>query len=336
MAYFLWFCKQSRYTPKYILVVVTCLIFLTQPKSVWGATKGSMRVSPAFVEINSQQNTISNLQIPIEYTNTSTHPIHVELSYLPVTFAKDEAKMQFPITKSVLSSHLIPSNTSFEVASGETKTIVLTSVDTELLPDADYYEALVARITPFETTTTTTTGVVGNITTLILMKKNSGDVQPIYSVTKGSSILPTVLLSYPTQIAINIKNNGRTYGIPRGVVKFVDMFGRTVRQGVVNNDSARIFPDTSRLIRVALLGDTIILPMHYGYFDWSIYDQYTKITGYAYHDRQMYIYVNPYFCLSLLVIAGLIMLFLIYAKARIRHKKATSLDATSRSSDNQS
>lgn len=290
--------------------------------------KSSFRVDPAFIEIDTVRDPADG-QVPIKYTNESSQPVRVELSFLPVTFASDNTGMTFPITKSVLSSHIIPSADDFLVEPGTTKTILLSFTDLDLLTSADYYEALSAHIsTQSIPDQKTGASVVANITTLILVKNGGKDAYPIYAFEKGNDTFPPILFTYPEKLTFRISNHGRTYGIPRGLVTVTDMWGRTVYRGAVNIDSVRIFPGSVRLLDTKLLSEGFPLPMYIAQYKVDIYDAYAKENGLL-HEERSFLFLDPLFGILALVAAPLYVIFLVYASKVKKRRKA--LDSAARS-----
>jgi hypothetical protein len=283
--------------------------------------KSSFRVDPAFIEIDTVRDP-ADKQVPIRYTNESGQPVRVELSFLPVTFASDNTGMTFPITKSILSSHIIPSADNFLVEPGMTKTILLSFTDLDLLTSADYYEALSAHIsTQSIPDRKTGASVVANITTLVLVKNGGKDAYPIYAFEKGNDTFPPILFTYPEKLTFRISNKGRTYGIPRGLVTVTDIWGRIVYRGAVNTDSVRIFPGSIRLFDVKLLSEGFPLPMYLAQYKVDIYDAYAKGRGLL-HEERSFLFLDPLFGILALVAAPLYVIFLVYASHVKKRRQA--------------
>lgn len=313
--------SSRRITPL-ICAIFALFLYLSvnsSVQSVLAVQKSSIRVSPAFVEIDTSQTNNAD-QITIDYTNTNAQQVHIGLSFLPVTFVGDPNAIRFPITKSILSSHVIPSSNEFDILAGETKTIVLSLVDLNLLADADYYEALVAKVSSDSVSTTSSSGIVGNITTLLFVRNSKSGRIPRYTVKTGTHILPRVLFSYPQQIDLSIENRGDTYGIPRGLVTMTDMAGRTVRRGAINEDSVRIFPRSSRTMNVKLVGDEVLLPAHVGFLRVDMRDQYSAHVEATLKQQIMFVYIDPLFGIPLLIVVLLCMISLVYGKTKNRHR----------------
>lgn len=292
------------------------------------ATKNSFRVDPAFVEIDTLRDPADG-QIPIKYTNESNQPVHVELSFLPVTFASENTGMTFPITKSVLSSHIIPSADNFIVEPGITKTILLSVTNLDLLTSADYYEALSAHIsTSSAPDQKAGASVAANITTLLLVRNGGADAYPLYMFEKGNETLPPILLTYPEKLDLHLSNQGKTYGIPRGLITVTDMWGRDVYRGVVNTDSVRIFPGSTRLFDVQLLAERFPLPMYIARYKIDIYDAYAREKS-RLHEEHSFLFIDPLFGMFALVVAPLYVIFLVYASKLKKRRQA--MDSAARS-----
>ena len=320
---------------KYVFLLVLTIVGLCMTSHALAQdrpTKNSFRVDPAFVEIDTLRDS-ADKQFPIKNSNISAQPINVQLSFLPVTFASKDDKMAFPITKSVLSSHIIPSAENFIIGPGETKTILLSLVDFDLLSSADYYEALAARISTKDTPNKASgASVLANITTLLLVKNGGADTYPEYAFEKGSFSLPPIAFDIPKTVTIRLSNGGKTYGIPRGLITITDMLGRTVIRGPLNTDSVRIFPGSIRLFDVDLLSENIALPMYIGTYQLDMYDAYVKEHSRLSQTRT-FLYIDPLFGILVLVVAPLYVVFLKYASNVKKRRQA--MDSATRASRKQ-
>ena len=316
---------------QYLIVLIITIVCLSIPLHAFAQnkqSKNSFKVDPAFIEIDILRDT-ADKQFPIKYSNFSSQPIQVNLSFLPVTFASKDEKMLFPITKSILSSHIIPSTDSFLIGPGETKTILLSLADLDLLSSADYYEALSARVSTQELSQKAPgASVIANITTLLLVKNGGADTYPEYAFEDGSFSLPFVIFNYPEKVSIRLSNSGKTYGIPRGLLTMNDMLGRQVVRAPLNIDSVRIFPGSVRLFDAKLILETLSLPMYVGKYTLSIYDAYVGEKSQL-KDTRTFLYIDPLFGVLALVVAPAYVVFLKYASNVKKRRQA--MDSATRS-----
>ena len=321
--------KRGKYPQLLIITIIGLCLSASQVFAQGKPVNSSFRVDPAFIEIDTLRDS-ADKQFPIKYSNFSAQPINVQLSFLPVTFASKEDKMAFPITKSVLSSHILPSAENFLIGPGETKTILLSLADFDLLSSADYYEALTARIsTEGSPSKTSGASVLANITTLLLVKNGGADTYPEYAFEEGDFSLPPITFDIPKTVTIRLSNSGKTYGIPRGLITVTDMFGRIVIRGPLNTDSVRIFPGSIRLFDVGLLSERIALPMYIGTYQLDMYDAYVKEKS-KLSETRTFLYIDPLFGILGLVVAPLYVVFLKYASNVKKRRQA--MDTAARSS----
>lgn len=305
----------------FLLAVILAICFAMFPtKWVFAASRGSMKVSPAFVEIDVSK-VVEGQQVSVEYSNSSNQPIQIHLSFVPVTFAGDDAQLIFKSTQSVLSSHILPSTTLFEVKPGEIKTVVLTLTNLHLLAEADYYEALVARITHNQVATGGA-AVSANITTLVLLTKRGPNDYPVFSIPEPQKVFPPVLFSLPALITIPIKNDGPTYGVPRGEIIIKDFIGRELRHAILNESSIKVFPYSTRSITATTLGTTIALPFHAGLIQTRIRDAYSAHRLGKIEKTSYYLFVDPVFVLSL---ATFCVIFFFYGSLHLKKAKRTNI-----------
>ena len=320
--------KRGKYPQLLIITIIGLCLSASQVFAQGKPVNSSFRVDPAFIEIDTLRDS-ADKQFPIKYSNFSAQPINVQLSFLPVTFASKEDKMAFPITRSVLSSHILPSAENFLIGPGETKTILLSLADFDLLSSADYYEALAARIsTEGSASNASGASVLANITTLLLVKNGGADTYPEYAFEKGNFSLPPIAFDIPNTVTIRLSNSGKTYGIPRGLITITDMLGRVVIRGPLNTDSVRIFPGSVRLFDVGLLRERIALPMYIGTYQLEMYDAYVKEKS-KLSETRSFLYIDPLFGILALVVAPWYVLFLTYASNVKKRRQA--MDTAARS-----
>lgn len=306
-----------------VLLIYSTTLLNAQEKPV----KSSFRVDPAFIEIDTTHDA-KDRQMPIRYTNFTTSNISVELDFLPVTFAKNDVGMEFPQTKSVLASHIIPSANTFSIGPGETKTILLYLTDLDQLAATDFYEALTARvITQDSARRTSGATVIANITTLILLRNGGKDAFPSYRLDTKNALFPKVLFLYPKTVTTALTNTGKTYGVPRGVITITDMLGNTISQGAFNTDSIRIFPGSTRLLDAELKTGGSPLSTYIATYRVELYDDNLKgVTKIS--QKGNFIVLDPLFGVLALLALPAYVIFLGYV-SRVKKNRKT-LDSTAR------
>lgn len=84
---------------------------------------------------------------------------------------------------------------------------------------------------------------------LIFVKKVGGE---IYNLDLKDFEIKKGLFSLPESVRLRFQNKGNVHVAPRGTVTVTDPMGRTVRKGIVNQESALILPETFRVYATAL------------------------------------------------------------------------------------
>lgn len=306
-----------------IILVTTCLVAcaLFYTPGVYAKNippQGSFRVEPAFIEVDVSKD-FEAQQIPIRYSNLTDSVVDVELTFFPVTFADDE-RMTIQSEPSTLVSHILPSTQSFVVAPMETKTVLLSFQNLDLLSSSDYYEALSATINVrADGEASQGASIYAQITTVLLVHNTASNRHPVYSFAPYQPILNNIVFSYPANTLVSLSNTGNTYGIPRGTIQVNDVFGRLVASGSVNPDSVRIFPQSTRLVDITMNKEPVFTPIALARYELALYDQHAQDKG-SISDFRMFLFIDPLFLILTLVFASIFVLFLMYV-SRIRTKK---------------
>lgn len=84
---------------------------------------------------------------------------------------------------------------------------------------------------------------------LMFVTKTGGD---IHSLLLNSVSLDRSLFRLPSSLTLRFYNNGNTHVVPRGVIKLTTASGKLIAQGVINQDSNIILPQTYRQLYVPL------------------------------------------------------------------------------------
>ncbi len=84
---------------------------------------------------------------------------------------------------------------------------------------------------------------------LMFVTKTGGDV---HSLLLNSVSSDRSLFKLPSSVSLRFYNNGNTHVVPRGVIKLTTAGGKLIAQGIINQDSNIILPQTYRQLHVPL------------------------------------------------------------------------------------
>lgn len=87
---------------------------------------------------------------------------------------------------------------------------------------------------------------------LVFLRKSGGE---IYALSLKHPDFGSSLLKLPADLSLPIANTGNTQTVPRGTVTLSDPFGREVKRGIINADSALVLPGSTRLITSNLFNE---------------------------------------------------------------------------------
>jgi len=284
---------------KSVVILLGLLVFSTFTHISYAVSgSGSIRVAPALVEIDSAVDEGVG-QSPIHYSNLSNQSLRIELSFLPITFNDSSPQMQILPKGSLLSQYIKPSASDFIIEAGETKTILLSYDFRSLLTSGDYYEALFARIISTSDKANERASISEGLSTTILVKNSTKGSNPQYSISPNGIQISKIIVDQPGLVSLQVRNQGQSYGIPRGQIVLKDNFGRILGTGTINTDSTRLFPGKSKIIKVALASDQPPLITYIGKIEVRIHDQMDK-TAKEEVVNYSYIYMNKILLFSLI------------------------------------
>ncbi len=148
--------------------------------------------------------------------------------------------------------------------SGETQKIQIKVKNEESLSPGGHYAAVMAKLTDNKNTLSASSSEIAfapSFASLVFVKKIGGE---IYDIKLNDVEFQHGLFDLPDTVKLRFQNIGNVYLVPRGIVKLVDPLGREVMKGIINNESALILPETSRVFSITLKNIApILLPGKY-------------------------------------------------------------------------
>jgi hypothetical protein len=139
---------------------------------------------------------------------------------------------------------------SLTLQPGQSQTITAQVLNLpDLSPGGHYGALMLAAQSPGQAAGSNGVSIHPIASSLLFVTKVGGDTHALGLVKVSSD---RNLLKLPSQVALRFHNTGNTHVIPRGVVKLTTAGGKVVSQGVINEDSNIILPETYRQIIVPL------------------------------------------------------------------------------------
>lgn len=117
------------------------------------------------------------------------------------------------------------------------------------LTPGGHYSAIMLASQTAATDTGNTVGLNQTLSSLILAKKMGGERYDLRlnSITHGGN-----WLQLPETAELTFFNPGNVHVIPRGIVRILTPGGTVVAEGIINEDSGFLLPETSRTVHVPL------------------------------------------------------------------------------------
>lgn len=278
-------------------------------------SKGSIGLHPAYSDVVLEKPNEEKF-IDLFFLNNSDKPISLDISAIDfkqkdligiVTFLGENSK-DFSYS---LASFLSFETNRLDIEPNQEKKLKVFVKNRDDVSPGGHYAAVIGRLIEPQGDAHTSY-VSPSVSSLIYLEKKGGERFKI--VLKDLSWPSSfIAFGYPDRLGLTFSNDGNIHLIPYGRLEIKDTFGRLLYRGVVNSDSARILPETRRIISVDLIKTANSLPFSVNTISVSGTDSLNKV---SYSDREAFIYIDP----ILLVI--LAFGFIIYIRYRfIREKK---------------
>jgi hypothetical protein len=134
---------------------------------------------------------------------------------------------------------------------GQTTKLQATIANDETLGPGGHYAAIIMSVDSRTGGNSDSVNVQQKISALVFATKLGGEV---YDMRLSKIEDDGNWLRLPELFTITFKNTGNVHLVPRGTLKLIAPNGKTVSQGVVNEGSAYVLPETTRQIVVQTAG----------------------------------------------------------------------------------
>lgn len=231
------------------LVTILLSLPLAFPSFV-NAAGGTVSVTPPYQEVAVNNGDLSRV-VTVTATNTSTEAKTFQLSVEDVSSFNDRGGINLAVagrTDDYVRRYGLSAWTDLDqgnvtIESGKSAQIKLSvRNDTTLIPGGHYGVLVIAPVAEVGSGQNPV-NITPTLTSLILLTKIGGETRSLKLDQANLSASP---LTSADKLDLHFKNDGNVHLIPRGMVTVTDPLGHEVSRGVVNEDSAFVFPGSSR------------------------------------------------------------------------------------------
>ncbi len=195
--------------------------------------------------------------------NQTTSTQRVSFSALDVHGEDEQGNVQFASgvggKDSQAVSYVSLATDSAVLAPGEKYSLTVTVKNSQELSPGGHYSALVARFFD-QNETATSPRVQPAVSTLLLTRKIGGERYHI-SLTSIAGSERWIHYALPKHFELTFTNDGNIHLVPHGTISVVDMFGRQVEKGIINEASTIILPQNRRTLQQELYTVSRSLPL---------------------------------------------------------------------------
>lgn len=187
-----------------------------------------------------------------------------------------------------LTSWLSLEKSSVVIDPGKSAEVLATVSNRETLQPGGHYGAVIATINAVDPKTGNEVTVQQELTSLLLINKAGGAK---YDLKLAGATHNGNLVRLPDTVRLRFQNPGNVHVVPRGIVHLRSPSGQVVAQGIINDESAYVLPESYRQMYVELkpMGKQFNVP---GEYSIDIDYRYDEINRYATVSQQSR-YLNP-------------------------------------------
>lgn len=208
-------------------------------------------VEPAFqfITLSNEQN---HAEIQVRLTNQTDSSQVFKLSTIDIRQLDEAGRIGLvdkPIVDSqyALAQYLQLAETQIELTANETREVVVKVQNSISLSPGGHYGAVLAEVVSSGSEGEQV--VVPAVSAIILVHKVGGE---LFHLNLKRIILPDIWFALPKSVQLQFENHGNVHVIPRGQVMLIDMLGRRVAEGTINEGSLVVMPETQRMLSVML------------------------------------------------------------------------------------
>lgn len=285
-----------------LFVIVLLSLFSTSVNVLEAATGFSL--SPMFQTITLSDETSQEFSVTV--SNDTTAVATFRLSVLDFGSLDESGGVAFLGAPSVLekkyslASWMHPETDTVTLAPGGTETVTVTIENRPDLSPGGHYAGLLFTYADEGDSPVDNNRIAVNqiFSVLVFVKKQGGE---LYGLELVEQTWERTIFSLSQKFQLRFKNTGNVHVVPRGHITLTDPLGRVVREGIVNEGSAIILPETFRGFPVILTEQA-----------WAFLPgRYTLTLRYRHDDREGFTVVTDHLVfipfpamLSILILLG--------------------------------
>lgn len=307
---------------KFSLLAIACtfsFMLVGTIQEATAASNGSITISPFLKEIRFTANEPTK-EFSVSLTNNTKITQEFSLNALDFGSLNETGGIVFAgsnsnslINKYGLANWLTLGTQSITIEPGKTATIPVAIINDVSMKPGGHYAAIVASVRTPETSSSNVIGVNQKLSSLIFATKMGGEK---YDLTLKDIDVSGGIFKLPSQVKLRFYNPGNVHIVPRGIVKIISPNGTVVSQGVINEESSYVLPETTRQLTVEMndIGSVGLWPALYRV---QVDYRYEGFETFARKEKTVYFMNLVSLVLILLVIGGGL-----YYALKVHHKTA--------------
>ena len=212
-------------------------------------------VIPPFVEAKIESGR-EKLSVEIEIGNKSLQEATFEISVVDFGSLDETGGLAFITANSdknekkyALASWVTLEKNSLTVLPGKSEKVKMTILNRESLSPGGHYGAVLATVKSSDQGVAETVGINQSLASLIYVLKTGGEV---VDLSLNRVEFDKNILKFPETIKLRFWNKGNVHVVPRGTVVIRNNQGKIVSQGIINGDSGKVLPESSRIMELPL------------------------------------------------------------------------------------
>lgn len=293
--------------------IVALFLLISRPVICWAAPSG-ISISPAFSQVQLAQGE-EKQTVQIEITNQTENDSTFVLQAVDISQMDSDGNVQLvekPVEGNALAfaQYISITPERLTVRAKATEKILVEIRNDQSLSPGGHYAAILLKGTDIRASTGQT--VIPALTSFVLVNKTGGEIYSL-SLQHIQGFSASVLFSLPEVITLRFQNAGNTHTAPYGSVIIRDIFGRSVREALINEGSKIVLPESSRDYVVSLKHQSFAFPIM---FYTMTVDGHANPGDIRFQQSSSFIYLSP---LTLVGVGAVIVVgFFVGKKRRIR------------------
>lgn len=244
-------------TKKVLLSALSvALIMVAVTPRAWAASSRPLVTIAPFLQQVQINPTDGVKNFNVDVTNDSQAALSFHLSVVDFGSLDETGGLVFAgsnassLTKKYgLASWLQLAVSDLNLAPSQTAKVTATIVNDVSLQPGGHYAAIITSVNNWSAPAKNRINIKQELSALILATKTGGDKYDLHldSLHYGSN-----WWRLPSQVTLRFYNPGNVHVVPRGLVKLIAPNGQVVSEGVINDASSFVLPETYRQIPVEL------------------------------------------------------------------------------------